>query len=205
MHIRLGEMVYPRGGWTRTFHYMTYRLRRLPDSPERIARGVWAGVFTTFTPFFGFHFFIAFFIARLMRGNIGAAILSTFVGNPITFVPIGVISLETGYWLLRMKGGPQQVGQRFVDAWQDLKTNFWALFTDDLADWTGLAEFYHEIFYPYMIGGLIPGVLFASLAYYLTVPLIRAYKNRRIAQIKAKFEAIKEKAAAEADLPIKAD
>ncbi|MEM9551176.1 MAG: DUF2062 domain-containing protein, partial [Pseudomonadota bacterium] len=47
---RLGEMLYPRGGWARAFHYVKHRVRRLPDSPERIARGIWAGVFTTFTP-----------------------------------------------------------------------------------------------------------------------------------------------------------
>jgi len=34
------EFIYPRGGWTRAFHYVKHRIRRLPDSPERIARGV---------------------------------------------------------------------------------------------------------------------------------------------------------------------
>ncbi len=45
------QFMWPRGGWARAFHYVKHRVRRLPDSPERIARGIWAGVFTTFTPF----------------------------------------------------------------------------------------------------------------------------------------------------------
>ncbi|MEL6961065.1 MAG: DUF2062 domain-containing protein, partial [Pseudomonadota bacterium] len=45
------ELLWPRGGWARAFHYVRHRLRRIPDSPERIARGIWAGVFTTFSPF----------------------------------------------------------------------------------------------------------------------------------------------------------
>ena len=49
------EFVWPRGGWARAFHYVRHRLRRLPDSPERIARGMWAGVFAAFTPFYGLH------------------------------------------------------------------------------------------------------------------------------------------------------
>ncbi|WP_431358125.1 hypothetical protein [Sulfitobacter albidus] len=35
----VAEFLWPRGGWTRAFHYVKHRMRRLPDSPERIARG----------------------------------------------------------------------------------------------------------------------------------------------------------------------
>ena len=69
----MAELLWPRGGWARAFHYVKHRVRRLPDSPERIARGIWAGVFVTFTPFYGFHFFVAVLLARLMQGNILAA------------------------------------------------------------------------------------------------------------------------------------
>ena len=94
------EFFWPRGGWARAFHYVKHRVRRLPDRPERIARGIWAGVFTTFTPFYGMHFVTAALIAYLMRGNILAAMMATFFGNPLTYVPIGVIALQTGHWLL---------------------------------------------------------------------------------------------------------
>ena len=83
------DFFWPRGGWTRAFHYVKHRLRRLPDSPERIARGIWAGVFTTFTPFYGMHFVVAAILALFMRGNILAALMGTFFGNPLTYVPIG--------------------------------------------------------------------------------------------------------------------
>jgi len=96
----LWELLWPKGGWARAAQYVRHRLSRLPDPPERIARGIWAGVFTTFTPFYGFHFFIAAFIAFVMRGNILAALLSTFFGNPLTYVPIGVVALTMGHWLL---------------------------------------------------------------------------------------------------------
>jgi uncharacterized protein (DUF2062 family) len=51
-------------------------MKRLPDSPERIARGVWAGVFVTFTPLFGMHFIVAALLAKLMKGNILAALMA---------------------------------------------------------------------------------------------------------------------------------
>mgnify|MGYP003905738571 FL=1 len=48
------EMVYPSGGFRRATRYVIHRMSRLPDEPHRIARGVFAGVFVSFTPLFGF-------------------------------------------------------------------------------------------------------------------------------------------------------
>ncbi len=204
----VAEFFYPRGGWYRAFLYVKHRVRRLPDTPERIARGIWAGVFTTFTPFYGMHFVVAFLIARTIRGNILAALSATFFGNPLTYVPIGVISLKTGHFLLGTTFDEDRhtgfLG-KFAHAGGALKDNLCALFTGRDADWNGLMVFYHDIFYPYMVGGLIPGAVAGTVAYYLSVPLIRAYQQRRRAKIKAKFDVIKKKARAEADLGGKAD
>lgn len=203
------ELLWPKGGWTRAFHYVKHRMRRLPDSPERIARGLWAGVFASFTPFYGLHFVIAGTLAFILRGNILAGLMGTFFGNPLTYVPIGVAALQTGHWILGQPAVSEEAhrsfGGKFVDAGTDLTANFWALFTAREADWSGLAVFYHEIFFPYLIGGILPGILCASICYYLSLPLIRAYQHRRKGLIKAKFEAIKAKAAAKAEAKRKAE
>ena len=193
------DFVYPPGGWGRAFQYVKHRVRRLPDKPERIARGIWAGVFTAFTPFYGLHFIVAVLLARIMNGNMLAALTGTFFGNPLTYVPIGMVSLETGHFLLGSRARPgtgRSFGGKFADAWGDLYHNFFAMFTDARADWTGLTVFYHEIFFPYMVGGVIPGVICATICYYLTVPVIRAYQNRRAMRIRRKFDEIKANAAA---------
>ncbi|MEO0937900.1 MAG: DUF2062 domain-containing protein [Pseudomonadota bacterium] len=191
------EFLWPRGGYTRAFHYVKHRVRRLPDSPERIARGIWAGVFTTFTPLYGLHFVVAALIAWIMRGNILAALMATFFGNPFTYVPIGVASLQTGYALLGRKGEPDaQLGiwDQFKLAFEDLWHNLLTPFTGEVAHWSYLIEFYDRVFFPYLIGGLIPGIIVATIAYYLSAPLIRAYQTRRKGALKAKFEALKAKA-----------
>jgi uncharacterized protein (DUF2062 family) len=183
-------------------------MHRLPDSPERIARGIFAGVFASFTPFYGFHFFIAAGLAFVLRGNIIASLMGTFFGNPLTYVPIGVAALSTGHWLLGDtvdKGVHRSFGGKFADAGADLKDNFFAMFTDAQADWSRLEVFYDEIFFPYMVGGVLPGIFFGLICYYLSVPVIRVYQKRRKGLIKAKLEAIKAKAAAKADVKRKAD
>jgi len=193
----LADFVWPRGGWGRAFLYVKHRVRRLPDSPERIARGIWAGVFTTFTPFYGLHFLVAAIIARMMNGNILASLSATFFGNPLTYVPIGVASLQTGHWLLGTEFDEEvdkSLVGKFLAAGGDLKDNLFALFMDKPADWQGLHLFYNEVFYPYLIGGIIPGIISATVCYTLSLPVIRVYQQRRRAKIKAKFEAIKQRA-----------
>ncbi|UWQ28447.1 DUF2062 domain-containing protein [Leisingera sp. M527] len=193
----LANFLWPRGGWGRAFLYVKHRVRRLPDSPERIARGIWAGVFTTFTPFYGLHFLVAAIVSRLMNGNILASLSATFFGNPLTYVPIGVASLQTGHWILGTEFDEEvdkSLMGKFMAAGGDLKDNLIALFNDRPADWQGLYLFYNEVFYPYMIGGIIPGIITATVCYVLSLPVIRVYQQRRRSKIKAKFEAIKQRA-----------
>ena len=201
------EFLWPRGGYGRAFEYVKHRLRRLPDTPEKISRGAAAGAFVAFTPFYGLHFIVAAIIAKLMRGNILAGLMATFFGNPLTYVPIGVVSLQTGHWLLgtEFEAADRSFGGKFADAGRDLYENLLTLFNDQEPDWHRLSVFYDEVFFPYVVGGLLPGVIAASVCYYLSVPLIRAYQHRRKGAIKAKFEAIKKKAAAKADAKRKAD
>ena len=195
------EFLWPRGGWARAFHYVKHRLRRLPDEPETIARGIWAGIFTAFTPFYGLHFLIAAGLAKAMRGNILAALLGTFFGNPLTYIPIGAASLGTGHFLLgtgTVIDVERSLGGKFADAFLDLAHNFTALFSDRVADWHGLHVFFAEVFYPYLVGGIFPGVICAYACYFLSVPVIRAYKNRRKGMLKKKLAEIREKAAQKA-------
>lgn len=191
------DFFWPRGGWTRAFHYVRHRLRRLPGTPEFIARGIWAGVFTTFTPFYGMHFVIAALIARMINGNLLAALLATFFGNPLTYLPIGVISLKTGHFLLGTQfdeGAHQSLVGKFAQAGLDFWRNVGALFTDRDADWTALRLFWNEVFFPYLVGGILPGIVAATLAYYLSVPLIRAYQKRRMLKIQKKMAMLRERA-----------
>ncbi|MEX5728411.1 uncharacterized protein Ga0609869_001764 [Rhodovulum iodosum] len=194
--------LYPRGGWGRALYYITHRVRRLPDTPHKIARGVFAGVLTTFTPFYGLHFILAAVVARMLRANMLAALLGTLFGNPLTYVPIGVVSLKTGHFLLGTEFDAEMhtslVG-KFAGAAGDFKDSFIALFTDATADWSGLEQFYHEVFLPYLIGGILPGLVTATAAYYITLPLIKAYQNRRRGRLKQKLARLGKTGVAKAD------
>ena len=168
----LWELFYPKGGWIRAIEYIKHRLRRLPAPPERIARGSWAGLAVTFSPFVGVHFVVGALLALVMRGNILAAVLATFLSNVATIPFFGVVSIRVGYALLGYhpdEGIGRQFLHRFGEAGRALWDNTIALFTPAKADWTWLPAFYHEIFFPYLIGGLIPGVVLATICLSLIV------------------------------------
>ncbi|MDO5632725.1 MAG: DUF2062 domain-containing protein [Paracoccus sp. (in: a-proteobacteria)] len=175
------NIVYPRGGWRRAALYVMHRMQRLPDQPHRIGRGFAAGVYVSFTPLFGLHFLLAAAIAWLIRGNIIASALGTFVGNPVTFPLIAVISIGLGRYLLGVPGdlSPQMIFYEFSSATGQLWHNFQSLFGPETAHWDRLSVFYYNLFLPYTVGGLIIGIPVALAFHYLTVPIFRAYQRRR--------------------------
>lgn len=174
-------MIYPRGGWRRAGTYVAYRLRRLPDQPNRIARGVGAGIMVNFTPLFGFHFLSAAAVAWIIRGNILAALLATFVGNPVTLPFIALISVGLGRQMLGLEGKltPQFIFHEFSNATGELWHNIRALFGPAEMHWYNLGDFMTQVFWPYMVGGLIIGSVAGVITHYLTVPIFIAYQRRR--------------------------
>ena len=198
------EFFWPRGGWRRASSYIMHRLRRLPDSPERIARGRFAGVFVSFTPLFGLHFLAAAAIALMYRGNILAALLATFVGNPITFPIFATMSLETGYWLL---GADHRlplaaVMPAFGDASAQFSRNLIRLLHGEQTFWGPLQLFFNKVYLPYLVGAIIPGTIVGLMFQYASLPLIRAYqrlRNRKTAERVERRRALQRVKVAEAE------
>ena len=191
------EGIYPRSGWKRATNYVMHRIKRMPDTPHRIAVGVAAGIFVTFTPFFGLHFFLAALLAFVLRGNVLVSLAATFFGNPITFPIIGIISHRLGLILM---------GRNLSEVrWPEIRTglvdfvvipwrNFKAIFTTQDADWMGFERALDLVIIPYLVGGFLPGLIFAGLGYFISKPLVRAYQNRRKGRMKKKIVELREAA-----------
>ncbi len=186
----VAEFFYPKGGWYRAARYVIHRVRRLPDPAHRISRGIAAGIFASFTPFYGLHFLTAVLLSWTVRGNVLASLLATFVGNPLTFPIIAELSVNLGNAML---GHPSvthlpEIVAQFGGATKDIWVNFAAIFTDDRADWSRFSHFFHNVFLPYLVGCILPGVTAATIGYLLSNPLIHAYQRRRIKNLKKRYE-----------------
>lgn len=87
----------------RTLRYAHLRLTRLKSSPAAIARGFAAGTLTGMMPLFGVQTIFAIALATFLKGNPFAAALTTWVSNPITFVPLYMLNFKVGQQLLGTK------------------------------------------------------------------------------------------------------
>ena len=182
--------IYPKGGFIRAIRYVIHRMRRLPDAPHRIARGVFAGTLVSFTPFFGFHFMSAALVAWAIRGNVLAAILATFVGNPVTFPLIAVTSIELGRRVLFYRG-PRDFLSCLAGlgyAWGELWLNMTAIYTGETVQWDSLETFFKTIYLPYLVGGIGPGLIAGTALYYATLPALNAYQRLRALKARERSE-----------------
>ncbi|MFK7944115.1 MAG: DUF2062 domain-containing protein [Paracoccaceae bacterium] len=185
---RLREFFSPRQGFWRGWDYIGKRIRRLPDSPHRIALGFACGAFASFSPFFGFHFFVAAGFAWLVRGNILSSLFGTIVGNPLTFPFISGISLWLGRWILGRDGGSSGAEQVLEAAWGAMVSAWsavtsWFGYGPSMLD--GFLNFLDEVFLPYLIGGMLPGLVSAVISYIVLGPIVAAYQERRRKKILA--------------------
>lgn len=179
---RLREAVAPRKGWWRGLDYISKRMRRLPDSPHRIALGFACGAFASFTPFFGLHFALAAAFAWVVRANILAALFGTVVGNPLTFPFISVTALYLGRRMMARStdgGNVEAITHAFTEAlsaiWGTAKS--WFGHGPSMLD--GLLDFANQVFLPYLVGGILPGLIVAAICYWIIGPIVAAYQERR--------------------------
>ena len=169
----LKSLFFPEGGWRRAIEYLSHRIKRLKDSPHRIALGLSFGVFASFSPLFGFHFVLGALLAYVFKANIFASILGTFFLNPITFPFIAAISFKTGIFIL---------DQFFNFKNERNSADTWILDSEikDLGVFEKfIVEVYFDKFIPYAIGGIICGIITGFIIYILSKSLIDSYQKRK--------------------------
>jgi uncharacterized protein (DUF2062 family) len=163
----LGRMrvhLWPRRSWSRSSRYVVYRLRRLSDSPHAVAIGFAAGVFSAVTPFLGTHMIMAALIAWAIGGSIVAALLGTFIGNPLTYPVFWYSTYEVGNLMLGGTVAKQRI---------DLSDGIFQSSLEQL--W--------PILKPMSLGSIPVGLALAALSYVLVKPMVEAYQHRRRREI----------------------
>lgn len=181
--VRVREFLVPRRGYLRGYEYIGHRVRRIPDTPHRIALGFACGVYASFTPFFGAHFFLAAGLAWALRGNVVASLIGTAAGNPFTFPFIASTSMALGRQILGYGATGRDFG-RVTDAFLQAAVGLWeaglyAIGLGPPVDWAKLTLFFTDVMLPYFVGGLLPGIVASIASYYVVRPLIRGYQAAR--------------------------
>lgn len=155
---RLRVSLWPRRSWSRSTRYVVHRVRRLSATPHAVALGFAAGVFVASTPFMGFHMIMATLLAWVIGGSIVAAILGTFIGNPLTYPLFWISTYEIGSIMLG--GGHEKLRLDFSEG----------IFQADQI-WAAVQ--------PMTLGAIPVGLALGALSYALVRPAVNAYQHRR--------------------------
>jgi uncharacterized protein (DUF2062 family) len=108
---------------------------------QTVAKGFAVGVFFGLLPIFGLQILASVLVAYFWRVNLSAAILATFISNPITAGPLILLQLEIGKWV-----GPN-------------------IPVSDLGQVTGTVAYVLHHGKPFFIGSITSAVAAAILAY----------------------------------------
>ena len=183
--------LWPRRSWLRSGQYVTKRILRLSATPHAVAAGVAAGAFTSFTPFMGLHFVLAAVFAWLIRGNLIASALGTFVGNPLTFPFIWAATYQTGHWALQSQATHADAPALGVASGR-IFSSLWKMDWD--AAMTAFSNIWFPILYPMTIGGMLFGPLIAIPLYFATRRGALLFRESRRNKLMAKAAELRDKA-----------
>lgn len=145
--------------WRRLFRYFYVRFLRMRSSPEAIARGMAAGVFAGSFPLMGLQIIIGVAIAAIVRGNKAIAAASTWISNPLTYVPLFWLNFQIGRWLLRFPPTTElSIGS---SSWH----------------WNTFMSMGVQVFFSLMVGSLVVGLAASVVGYFLGLAIAQRVQH----------------------------
>ena len=134
------------------------------DNPHAIAMGLSIGIFGGIVPVLGLQTILIFLLLWISRRpNYAAAMLSSFVMNQFTIIPILYLDYIVGILFIPPKQALDFMSIKQLIADKDI---------------TQLLYVGKGIFYPMLLGGIVCGVLFSLLTYFITFYLLKFRKEK---------------------------
>lgn len=156
---KIKNMVWPKKGFQRPLFYLRERISRMSATTHALALGIACGAAASMTPFIGFHFFLAAFLAYLIGGNLFTSAIGTIIGNPWSFPLI---------WAADAYLGNLIVSQFGLDLWL---ANFASTVDSDMPV---------VLFYKIVMGGLALAIIMFPIAYGLSYWGIHSWRGHRL-------------------------
>lgn len=170
----LRQLVWPASGWGRAARYYYLRLVRLRASPHRIALGTALGIFAAVTPLLGVQMLLAAALALMLGASVRAALLGTFVGNPVSWPVIWGATYAAGCVVLG-----KEILWRPGDMERQLSTLGDAVRDASPERLDAAAGVLMPVLTPMLAGSLVVGLITAAISYYILRRAVAASKVRR--------------------------
>ncbi len=148
---------HPFERFKRWLKLLYYRILRIDDPPERIARGAAIGVLMGVLPTFGVGGFLSIGIAFLLKANKAAAVLGSFIVNPITSPFFWTLSAVIGSFIMR----------------EDSSTILSRIKQDGILASAGW------VWFVYMVGNVIISAVCTAFSYYMVKAAIIRHRKKK--------------------------
>ena len=169
--LNIKHAVQPQKGWKRVFLYILLRLKRLPGTPEFIAKAFAIGIAINFWPILFTHLLFGWIFCRIFRGDLIAMFIGTLFGNPWTFALVYPLNYKLGKVFL---GRTPMHNTAAIDSAEEIWARLWQSHS-----WQDLSVVMQDILIPMMIGGFLLAVPCTVVSYYITRNAVRAYQTQR--------------------------
>lgn len=154
--------------------YFWRQVLRVRATPHAVALGFAIGVFTACTPFLGVQTILACALAFTLRVSMPAALLGTFVGNPLSWPAIWSASYVSGALLL---GQDPTYGADHLSETANVLSA--TLMAPSIQTFGAAVDNLSPIAEPMVVGGLLVGLIAAIFSYYPTRRAVRIFQRHR--------------------------
>lgn len=160
---KVGNLVWPKMGLRRMWHYYRHRTIRIPASEHSIAAGLAFGALVSWTPTFGTHLIQCAIFNWVTKTSFPAAFIGSIWGNFLTTPALMLISFHAGKLILTTLGLDHLVFQH----------------ADGVTEVTESSLEAAKIFIPTLVGGYAMGILTFPIFYYPTYYMVKAARATR--------------------------
>ena len=152
------------------------RLLQLHGSPESIALGTAFGLFIGMTPTVGIQMIIILVVSLVIPIHRMAGLLTVYISNPLTVIPIYWLDYWVGLQCLARKG---KSFDEFKSFWHQMESEAQA----NAEGWYQvglelLRSIGNDVLGPLFLGGALVGLVVALPAYPLTLRMVIAYRSQ---------------------------
>lgn len=181
---KLRNLLWPRMGFKRLYHYYKFRSIRIPASNRSIASGFAFGCLVSWTPTFGTHLIQCVIYCWLTRSSYVASFIGSLWGNPWTTPMLMLIAYHVGKALFIATGHGD-----ILTASEGAYTSFGQFLRSILhGDVTMgmLTANFHKYLLPTLVGGYTMGLATFPLFYYPFYYMVKGARAARRLRIEKK-------------------
>jgi uncharacterized protein (DUF2062 family) len=152
----------------RTLKYLYLRFIRLRGHPHELALGMALGIFAGSMPILPFQTALALFLALLFKGSKLAAVLGTWISNPLNWYFLYFYSYKIGAWILGLPSTSKVFHSILFSVHQGDGAR---IIFEKMAGAGG------DLMAAFLLGGLVLGLVFSLPSYFIFIKIFAYFRE----------------------------